>query len=175
MSRKASGVSLRPLYSAVAFAIFAFIFCASQNLFAQVPNANTGLNARSVEVIQRLSSLNTLPIEGWVYHEGDVAHGDLHVGRFRLGQGGEGSASSTGSDLASPLGRSAKIPQRIRPYQLAHLVPNARRSKWTYSADHLFQRTPRCHGRRPRANRNVRARPSRRKNPGRRQASGHGR
>jgi alpha-mannosidase len=77
MSRKASRVSLRPSYSAtLALAILVLVFCASQNLSAQPSNANTGLNAKSVEVIQRLSSLNTLPIEGWVYHEGDVAHGE---------------------------------------------------------------------------------------------------
>ena len=57
-------------------AIFVFIFCVSQKSAREASDANTGLNDRSVEVIQRLSSLDTLPIKGWVYHEGDVAHGE---------------------------------------------------------------------------------------------------
>jgi alpha-mannosidase len=73
MPRKVA--SLRPSCIS-ALALLIFVFCASRGLLAQASNANTGLDAKSVEVIQRVSTLNTLPIEGWVYHEGDVAHGE---------------------------------------------------------------------------------------------------
>src|SRR5664279_3743988 len=54
----------------------AALICFQNPVLAQSPGAAPALNAKSVDVIARLASLSNLPVNSWVYHEGDIAHGE---------------------------------------------------------------------------------------------------
>jgi alpha-mannosidase len=76
MPSYASRVSVRQSLVA-GVAVFAFaLLCGSNAMLAQSPDPVQTLNAKSADVVKRLASLSDLPLKGWVYHEGDIAHGE---------------------------------------------------------------------------------------------------
>ena len=65
-----SSCCLRIVFLAVA------LMCTQIPALAQSSGGAPALNAKSVDVIKRLASLSNLPVNGWAYHEGDIAHGE---------------------------------------------------------------------------------------------------
>lgn len=45
-------------------------------LRAQATGTTSALSPKSTEVVKRLTSLGNLAVQGWAYHEGDMAHGE---------------------------------------------------------------------------------------------------
>ena len=52
------------------------LICTQTSALAQSSGGAPALNAKSVDVVKRLASLSNLPVNGWVYHEGDIAHAE---------------------------------------------------------------------------------------------------
>jgi alpha-mannosidase len=65
---------LRPAFAGSFLVAFLVFF--ARPVQAQPSDATVALNAKSAEVVKRLSSLNELSVQGWSYHEGDIAHGE---------------------------------------------------------------------------------------------------
>jgi alpha-mannosidase len=78
---------------------------------------DSSLTPRSTQAIKRLAGLNSLPIVGWRYHEGDVAHGessDLDDSQWKLAAAGR---LDVGND-AVWFRRTIEVPKTLDGYDL---------------------------------------------------------
>ena len=108
---------MRPLLSglrAIAWSLVIGFFALC--CFSPAP-AQTVLSAQSTQAVDRLSSLNSLPLSGWRYHSGDVPHGeaaDLDDSQWQVAA----SPVDVGNE-AVWFRRVVEVPQTLHGYDLS--------------------------------------------------------
>ena len=121
------------------------------SLGISVACAQSVLSPAAEATVKRLSSLNSLPLVGWRYHKGDLAHAestDLDDSQWQLAN----DKVEVGND-AVWFRRAVEVPKTLDGYDLSgsriwfkfDAGANGPRP-----ADYLFQRSPGCDGRGPR-------------------------